>query len=511
VVQPPPFEPAPGKLRRLTRTQFRNAVRDVFGVEVDTSALDADSYTANFAVIGASSVITSQRGVEQYHAAIAAAIERVFADTNRRDAFLGCAPVGGDSACTRAFVETMGRRAWRRPLEADEVERIVTLAQNAATQLEDAAEGARYATMALFTSPNFLYRAELGAAGELGALRFTGYETASRLAFLIVNSLPDTALLDEAAAGALSTREGIRAAAERLLDTPAGREAVGAFAEEYMRLDRLATQAKDQSLYAEYGPALQAGMARDMRGTWEAVAFDDRTSVLELFSTTKVVANRELAELYGIDSTGLDSNTFEVRHLPADGPRLGIFGKAGFLSQFANQKEGSPTLRGKFISEALLCTPVEPPPGDIDIVLDEPPADAPLTKRQRLEAHATIPVCMGCHAMMDPMGLPLETFDAIGRYRTTDRGLPIDPSGDFELVPVADARELGLVAATSRTVAQCIARKYHSYAMGHAERDVDGSVINDLAAAFEASGFKLRDLILAVVTHDGFSVVAPQE
>lgn len=113
--------------------------------------------------------------------------------------------------------------------------------------------------------------------------------------------------------------------------------------------------------------------------------------------------------------------------------------------------------------------------------------------------------------MMDPMGLPLETFDAIGRYRTTDRGLPIDPSGDFELVPVADARELGLVAATSRTVAQCIARKYHSYAMGHAERDVDGSVINDLAAAFEASGFKLRDLILAVVTHDGFSVVAPQE
>jgi hypothetical protein len=186
-------------------------------------------------------------------------------------------------------------------------------------------------------------------------------------------------------------------------------------------------------------------------------------------------------------------------------------GKAGFLSQFANQKEGSPTLRGKFISEALLCTPVDPPPGDIDIVLDEPPADAPLTKRQRLEAHSTNPVCMGCHAMMDPMGLPLETFDAIGRYRTTDRGLPIDPSGDFELVPVGNARELGLVAATSRTVAQCIVRKYHAYAMGHAERDVDGSVVNDLAAAFEASGFRLRELILAVVTHDGFSAVAPQE
>jgi hypothetical protein len=203
-------------------------------------------------------------------------------------------------------------------------------------------------------------------------------------------------------------------------------------------------------------------------------------------------------------------NTFEVRSLPADGPRVGLLSKAGFLSQFANQSEGSPTLRGKFMRESLLCTPIDPPPGNVDVVLDEPPVDQPLTKRQRLEMHRTSATCSGCHTLMDPLGLPLEMFDAIGRYRTTDHGLTIDPSGDFDGQPVADARELGMAASSSPTVARCIARKYYSFAVGHEERKVDGSVVNALADSFEASGFKLRDLVLSVAAHEAFSAVAPQ-
>jgi hypothetical protein len=247
-----------------------------------------------------------------------------------------------------------------------------------------------------------------------------------------------------------------------------------------------------------------------IRDVWAVVALDDRTSVLDVFTTTKVVVNSELAQLYGIDATGLGSSTFEVRSLPVDGPRIGLLSKAGFLSQFANQKEGSPTLRGKFMREALLCTPAQPPPGDVDIVLEDPPPDQPMTKRQRLEMHRTEPACAGCHWMMDPLGLPLETFDSIGRYRTTDHGLPIDPSGDFDEQPVADARELGMVVASNPSVAQCLVRKYYSYAVGHEERPVDGSVVNALADSFQATGFKLRELVLDVVTHDAFSSVAPQ-
>jgi hypothetical protein len=231
---------------------------------------------------------------------------------------------------------------------------------------------------------------------------------------------------------------------------------------------------------------------------------------MDVFSTTKVVVNAELAGLYGIDATGLGSSTFELRSLPADGPRVGLLSKAGFLSQFANQKYGSPTLRGKFMREALLCTPIDPPPGDVDVVIEDPPPDQPLTRRQQLEMHRESPACAGCHSMMDPLGLPLESFDAIGRYRTTDRGLPIDPSGDFDGVPVADSRELGFVIGSSPSVAQCIVRKYYSYAMGYEERPADGSIVNELAASFEASGFKLRDLIVNLVTHPAFASVSPQ-
>jgi hypothetical protein len=242
-------------LRRLTRMQFRNAVRDVFGVEVDVGELDADSYNGNFAVIGASTVATPERGVEQYQAAIEGAVTEVFADAARRAAFIGCTPGSApNDACVRGFVERMGRRAWRRALDAAEVSRHVGVAEAVAAELGSAVEGVRWATVALFVSPNFLYRPELGAPSTTSGLRFTGYEMASRLAFLIWNSVADDTLLDQAEAGTLATADGLRSAAERLHASPLGRRAVGAFAEEYIRVDRIVTQAMDVSLFPEYGP-----------------------------------------------------------------------------------------------------------------------------------------------------------------------------------------------------------------------------------------------------------------
>ncbi|HEY3497059.1 MAG TPA: DUF1592 domain-containing protein, partial [Polyangiaceae bacterium] len=495
----------------LTRAQFRNALLDVFGVEVNVQELDPDNWNGNFAVVGAATVVTTERGVEQYHAAVESAVDAVFADAARRSQFIGCTPGAGvDDACTRGFVEVLGRRAWRRPLDAVELQRVLEVAANAASELGSPVEGARWATVALFTSPHFLYRAELGAPSSSGALRFTGYEMAARLAFLVWNGLPDLTLLDQAEDGTLESADGVRQAVQRMLDDPRGREAVGGFAEEYLRLDRIATLGKDPTLFPEYGAALKSAMVRDMRDTWESIVFDDRSSVLDLFTTTKVVANAELAALYGLDTTGLDSSTFKSFSLPADGPRSGILSKAAFLTQFANQKEGSPTLRGKFLREGLMCEHIDPPPGNVDVVLEDPPVDQPMTKRQRLEAHRTNPTCGGCHSLMDPLGLPLETFDAIGRYRTTDRGLPIDPSGDFDGAPVSDARDLGAVVASSQTVIACLLRRYYAYATGHVEREVDGSVLNALGDSFAASGFQLRDLIVELVTHPAFSSVAPQ-
>jgi hypothetical protein len=167
-------------------------------------------------------------------------------------------------------------------------------------------------------------------------------------------------------------------------------------------------------------------------------------------------------------------------------------------------------LRGKFIREALLCQHVPPPPPNVPLVLPEPTDGTPMTKRQRLEAHRSVAVCASCHELMDPLGLPLESFDAVGRYRTTDNGLPIDPSGQFDGTPVADARELGLVMASNRTLAECLVRKYYTYAVGHTERDVDASVIQALTQSFQAAGHRLQSLILDVITSEAFASVAPQ-
>jgi len=507
---PPPFQPGPAMLRRLTRAQFGNAIHDLLGTDVDESNLDPDSWDGNFATIGASSVVTSQNGVEQYHAAVESALTVVFADATKRSQLLGCTPSGSPSSdtCLRGFLGTIGRRAWRRPLEATELDRLLSVADLAGTTLGSPVEGAHWATVALLTSPNFLYRAELGALGADGVRRFTNYETAGRLSFLLWNSLPDAALLDAAASGALATAAGIRAAVERMLDAPNGRQAVGQFAEEYMRLDRVLSQAKDSGLFPEYDATLQTAMVRDMRGVWETVAFDDKASALSLFSTKKVIANAALAKLYGLDATGLDATTFKAFSLPDSSPRAGILSKPGFLSQFANQKEGSPTLRGKFIRDALMCRAIPPPPSNVNAMLVEPPAGQPMTKRQRLELHRSDPSCAACHALMDPLGLPLETFDAIGRYRTTENGLTIDPSGEVDGVKVADARALALAMSSNTTVAQCLVRRYYAYASGHVERDVDGSVINQLTASFQTSGYQLRNLIVDTVTHDAFSAVA---
>lgn len=505
----PPYEAPQGMLRRLTRSQFTNAMRDVFAAEIDPEQLDADSHSGDFIVIGASSVVTSPRGVEQYGTAVESAVNGVF-DSEEAEAFVGCVPTAADDECTTGYIERMGRRAYRRPLEDAEVSQLLDVAQVASDELGSVQEGLRWATIAMFSSPQFIYRPELGTANEAGGLKIEGYEMASRLSFLIWNSLPDDLLLDEAAAGQLNTPENVQAAATRMLEEAPGRAAVGAFAEDYMRLDRILTQAKDPQLYPEYGEALQNGMIEDMLRVWEIITLEEDESALNLFSTTKVVANAELAQLYGLDASGLDSNTFKEFDLPEDSTRRGILSKSGFLSQFANQKEGSPTLRGKFMREVIMCTIVRPPPAGVVLDLVDPPADMPMTKRQRLAQHNQSPACANCHGSMDPMGLPFENFDAIGKYRTTDRGLPIDASGEFEGVAVADSVQLGQVMSESDLVANCLLRKYYSYAMGHEEREVDEVVIKDLEGQFASTGFRLKQLILDLVATEAFSAVASQ-
>ena len=509
---PAVFGPAPGAYRRLTASAFRNSLRDLLQGPVTVGTLEPDSWSVGgFASVSAATVAISATGVERYQAAIDSATAAAFADTTRRNALLGCTPKSAtDTACFHSFVTKFGRLAWRRPLTAAQVTRYTTLISTVAANLGDVNEGMRAGMQGLLLSPNFLYRLERGAApaaGGNGFWQYTGSEIASRLSYFLTNSTPDTTLLDLADQNGLQTKEAILAQADRLLASPLGRESIGNFATDLYQLEVIATRAKDPK-FTEYTPALQTAMIQEIPAMFQAIVFDRNASALELLTTRNTSVNKELAALYGLPTTGLSSTALTAATLPATAQRAGLLTTAGFLSIFANQEEGSPSLRGKFIRETILCGIVPMPPPDVTPEFPDLPAGVVQTKRQRLSAHQTVQTCAVCHKQMDPLGLPLENFDAIGKYRTNEHGLAIDVSGEVDGVPFNGPIELGQTLAANPAAADCLVRNMYRYGTGHVETTSEQPVLDNLKSAFRAGGHHMRDLIRDIVSSDGFRFVA---
>ena len=504
-----PFAPAAGGFKRLTTTQFQNSLTDLLG-SVTFSDLEPDMWVHGFATVGAATIPASPRGVEQYQDAINTVTQQAFADKARRDALIGCTPSATDSACAASFVTKFGQKAWRQPLTAAQTDRYKTLAADLTKNLGDPVEALRLVANAMLQSPYFLYRLERGEpAPSTSYWKYTAQEMASRLSFFITNSTPDALTLAAADKGDLNTREGVQAEAERLFASPRGRASISNFAAELFQVAIIGARAKDSTMFPAYTPELQVAMEREVPEMLAALVFDQKADALEMFTTHKTFANKNLAALYGVPTTGMTADTWKAITLPADGPRAGILGSAGFLSLYASQKEGSPTIRGKFIRNMILCEDIPPPPGDVSTVIPDPPPGTVLTKREKLELHRSKASCAGCHSLMDPLGLPLETFDAIGGLRTTDNGKTMDLTGDIDGTTFNGPAELGRVLASNPATAACLATNIYRYASGHAEVESEQAVINQLVDGFNQSGHDLRALMTQVVTSDGFRFVAP--
>ena len=506
------FAPSPGAYRRLTSAAFRNSLRDLLDGPVDVGELEPDSWSiGGLPTVGAAEVSISQRGVEQYQSAVEAATAQVFADAARRDRVLGCQPANAtDAECFRRFVTSFGRRAFRQPLTEAQIVRYTALITSTAATLGNVYDGLRSGMTGMLLSPYFLYRLERGAppASGSGFWQYTSTEMASRLSYFLTNSTPDPSLLDSAEQDGLQTVDAVREQASRLLETSAGRESVRNFATELFQLPIIGARAKDPGMYPEYTPALQAAMMQEIPAMLTGLAFDRNASALEFFTTRETFVNAELAALYGLPAAGR-SSALTPATLPADGLRAGLLGTAGLLSLYASQKEGSPTQRGKFIREVLLCEHIPPPPPDVDTTLEDPPSGEMLTKREKLEQHQTSDSCRGCHAILDPLGLTLENFDAIGKFRTMDHQKPIDVTGNLDDVPFNGPVELGQMLAARPETAACLVRNIYRYGTGHVEVASEAPIVTDLAARFQATGHNLKQLMLDLVTSDGFRYVAP--
>jgi hypothetical protein len=506
------FAPSAGAYRRLTASAFRNSLRDLLQGPVTVGKLEPDSWSiGGFASVSAATVSISAAGVEQYQAAIDVATTEAFADSTRRSKVLGCTPKSAtDMACFQSFVTRFGRLAWRQPLTPAQVTRYTTLIASVAATLGDVNEGMRAGLQGLLLSPNFLYRMERGAPpapGGAGFWQYTSSEVATRLSYFLTNSTPDATLLDVADGNGLQTKEAILAQADRLLGTAVGRESIGNFASELYQLQIIASRAKDPK-FTDYTPALQTAMMQEIPAMFQAIVFDRNASALELLTTRSTFVTKELAALYGLPTTGLSSTSLSATTLPADGLRAGLLTTAAFLSLYANQEEGSPTQRGKFIRETILCTPIPLPPPNVSTVLPDPPAGVVYTKRQQLATHQSVASCAVCHKMTDPLGLTLENFDAIGKYRATDQGLAIDVSGELAGTIFSGPVELGQTVAAQPAAADCLVRNMYRYGTGHVETSAEQPVLDALKSTFRTGGYHVRDLMRDIVASDGFRFVA---
>jgi hypothetical protein len=399
----------------------------------------------------------------------------------------------------------------------EETDAYLAVSRAATAAFGDFWSGVKYVVATVLQSPNFLYRTEFGVANAATPDRraLDGYELATRLSYLLWQTTPDTALLDAAGAGTLATREGFNEHAARLAASPRAADAIVRVLSEMLRLGDLDSLTQLPEVFPQIAsPTLPASMHAETEAFLRDLVFARDADYRELFTSTRTFLNGELASLYGVG--GPTGQALVAATLPVDGPRAGYLGHASFLALNSKSNDTSPTFRGKFILETLMCNGIQPPPNDV--VTELPEKDPTQTKRDQLMVHQSVDTCAGCHSVMDPMGLALEHFDGIGAYRETDRGLAIDATGEVEGVTFDGARELGLALAerilTTEGVPEttdCLVRNLYRVATGHLETDGDRPVVSSLSADFAANGFRVRSALLRLVESDGFRVVGLPE
>lgn len=502
--------PEPASVPRLTNAQHRRALEALFGAPLPTIGLEADSHPHLLARIGASTSTLSERGVEQLEQTSVAVAEAVFADTARAEALVGCSPSAVDDPCIATFLASFGRQAFRRPLSDEELELWSTLVE--ATAGGDPWRGLTSTVASMLQSPAFAYRLEVGHADDdsPSGWAFSDHEIASRLAFLLWDAPPDDALLDAAEAGELRTREGRLQHARRLLADDRARDAVLGLFDQILDLDALDDIQRDPETYPTFSPTLAAAMRAEVRFLVEDVVFDRRDDVRTLFSTQRTFVNSTLAEHYGIEAPDADPISFTAARHPEGSGRAGVLTSAAVLTLTSHEDQTSPTRRGAFLQNRILCGDVPPPPANVNTELAPPSETGDATLREILAEHRTNPSCSSCHDMMDPPGFLFEGFDVLGRARDVDdRGHPVDASGDLDGHPMNGAADLGAWLATDDRVSACMVRHAWRFAQSRLETDAEAPVLEELVERFDAGDHRLDALLLAIVAHPSTWTPAP--
>ena len=491
---PKTLDPGHVPVHRLNNTEYNNTVRDLLGTSLQPGDyIEANTVTGFDTNAQALAGITKSHAQAYFEAAKALAAD-VFANASLKSKILTCqAPAAGDAACATTIIQNFGRQAWRRALEPAEVAALASRYSEALAMLGKDHEGAiAHVLRIMLTAAPFLYRIEIdpdlqAAARDGRALG--GPELASRLSYLIWSSLPDATLSGLADNGDLTNTGALTAEVDRLLDDPKGTRFLDTFMNQWLGIRELEGHQVDADLYPLWSDELRQGMFADASAFFSKFLQGGRPWS-EFLLAPLDAGIPALSPIYAGDPPG---------------SRGGFLGLPAFLTARSMPTRTAPTFRGKIVLDALLCTTIELPPNLMIPELAEAGGDSvdPANIRAKLELHRSSPDCASCHRILDPIGLGLESFDAIGRYRTSyENGDQVSPAGEFNDEPFNGLYELVQILSKDPLFASCPSTKILAFALRRTPRAEDQPYIDQLTTDWSSGS--LRDLIKGLVSSDAF-------
>ncbi|WP_434047449.1 MULTISPECIES: DUF1592 domain-containing protein [Sorangium] len=506
--------PGRAPLRRLTRFEYNKTVRDLFGDTTEPAfSLPSEDVGNGFGndadALSVSSLLAEQLGT------VAEGVAR--RATATKEALAKLAPCASDvradseQACARTIVERIAPLAYRRPLAAGEADELLALYTVGRT---DATFDVGIATVieALLQSPDFLYRIEWGTPDpERPELRRpTGDEMATRLSYLLWGTMPDDDLRLAAQAGELSTKEGVRAHAERMIEDPRFRTTVRFFFDNLLPISNLADLERNAEAFPTFSRTLGSFMREETQRFLEHEIFEGTGTWPSILTAPYSFMNGPLAAFYGVE--GVTGDEFQQVQLDTT-QRLGVLTQAGVMAGTTHSNNTNPVIRGSFVIQKLMCQKIPLPTGDILERVKPPDPYTGATARERFSQHSKDPVCAGCHQFLDPAGFPFENYDAVGQFRTTENDVQIDASGGVPGTDVTVSGPIELVRelAQNEDVLGCFATRWAEYGYGLTLRSEDACTKTDVTAAFKASGYNVKQLLVELTQTDAFHYMAARE
>lgn len=496
--------PLTTRVLRLSHSQYNHTVQDLLGVDARPAASFAGDVASEGFTNKAEQLLVDGRLGPQYRTAAEELAARSVADSASFAHVVPCDPAA--AGCAEEFIQSFGTKAFRRPVSSDEKQRLKALFDKGAELVASGdafRDGVRVVIEALLQSPDFLYRTELSdTRGEDGFVALNDWELASRLSYMLWDTMPDQELLDAAAAGELHTPEQIEAQVTRMLGDPRLKRPVEEFHEQWWDLN-FEGLARDTEQFPEFtadiGPALEEEAQRFI----EDVVFSGNGGIRELLTAPYTMADTRVAPLYGAEVTA----SFQRLNFDPE-VRRGILMQSGFLASHAHFAKTSPIHRGVFVHRRIMCTTLPDPPASVDFTL--PPFDENIrTTRDQVTHHTSKSACVGCHSMINPVGFAFENFDAVGRERRTENDVEVDTTGavllDGSEKSFANAVELVEALGESQQVRECYAGAWLRYVYQRDKTPSDRTTIEELSRP----GLSVKEVMRGLTRTKAFRVRAP--